>query len=190
MAELFARCDELISFHADTLVYFSLKVGSRPTSIMPSTDYRIRPATMADRKDLSTLVGATFTNYASHYSANPIFQEKDVRDGYIEWATSYLGQETFETLLARTKSDALSGFITMKVDPDMAEIILNGVHPVHQGHGIYAGLLDHALAVGQLRGVDEVVISTQVSNIRAIRTWIRGGFTLDFSINTIHVMRR
>ena len=190
VAGLFARCDDAISFHADTLVYFSLKVGSRPTLILPSTDYRIRPAIVADREDLSALVGASFTNYASHYSANPIFKEQAIRDGYIEWARSYLGQASFETLLARTKSDALSGFITMKVDPDLAEIILNGVDPAYQGQGIYTGLLDHALNVGQLRGVDEVVISTQVSNYRVIRTWIRAGFTLECSLNTIHFMRR
>jgi len=190
MAGLLARCDDFISFHADTLVYFSQKVGSQPTSIFPSTDYRIRSAVLADRDDLSALVGASFTNYTSHYSANPIFKEQDIRDGYIEWATSYLGQASFETLLALTDSDALTGFITMKVDHDAAEIILNGVHPTYQGRGVYTGLLNHILIVAQLRGVDEVVISTQVSNFRVIRSWIRAGFTLECSLNTIHVMRR
>jgi ribosomal protein S18 acetylase RimI-like enzyme len=190
VAELFARCDDVISFQVDTLVYFSLKVSSRPTLILPSTDYPIRPATVADREDLSALFGASFTNYTSHYAANPIFKEQDIRDGYIEWATSYLEQASFETLLARTESDALSGFITMKIDPDVAELILSGVHPTYHGQGIYTSLVDHALNVGQLHGVDEVVTSTQVSNFRVIRTWIRAGFTLECSLNTIHFMRR
>lgn len=190
VAGLFAQCDDIISFHADTLVYFSLKVGSRPTLTLPPAEYQIRRAVLGDRDDLSALVGASYTNYTSHYSANPIFKEQDIRDGYIEWATSCLGQAEFETLLALTNSHALSGFIAMRVDPDVAEIVLNGVHPTCQGQGVYTCLLNRALIVAQLRGVDEVAISTQVSNFRVIRLWIRVGFTLECALNTIHVMRR
>jgi len=189
LAGQIAQHAELFSFHADTLVYFSLDVASKPESITLPTKYRSRLAVSADRSILVRIAESAFNGYDSHYAANSKFNQVDIRDGYVEWVASCLGAQSYETLVTLTDFDSVSGFAVIKFGHGVAEIVLNAVDQDFQGSGVYGDLLEHIFHLISGRGIEELVVSTTVSNFRAIRAWIRAGFTLDFSLSTIHVMK-
>ena len=192
LASQIAQHAELFSFHADTLVYFSLNVTSKTESITLPTESRSRTAVPADWSTLVGIAESAFNGYNSHYAANSKFNQVDIRDGYVEWVASCLGAQSYETLVTLTDSDSdlISGFAVIKFGHGVAEIVLNAVGQDSQGSGVYGDLLKHIVQVSSGRGNEELVVSTTVSNFRAIRAWIRAGFTLDFSLNTIHVMKK
>jgi len=189
LANQFAQRAELVSFHADTLVYFSLNVASKPRSFTLPTKYRSRLAVSGDRSILVRIAESAFSGYNSHYAANSRLNQVDIRDGYVEWVASCLGAKSYETLVTLTESDSVSGFAVIKFDHGVAEIVLNAVDQDSQGTGVYGDLLEYVIHLISGRDCKELVVSTTVSNFRAIRAWIRAGFTLEFSLNTIHIMK-
>ncbi len=93
------------------------------------------------------------------------------------------------TVIVEDRSENKVGFALVAFDGDLAEIELNGIHPDAQGQGAYSALLEWLSNHLAERGVKKLCISTQIQNERVIRAWIRSGFNLDFSLNTVHLMR-
>lgn len=169
--------------HADTLLYFSRDLS----------DARIDGANIhsdvVDLDLLRNLAQRTFASYKNHYSSNSKIPEHAVRDGYVEWLTRLLSQSTTRTFVVE-EVGAYVSFVLACGLPEMnaAEIVLNGTHPDYESRGHYSRLLAMALSSFKSSGAERVWISTQASNRRAIRAWIRLGFNFEYAIDTYHLM--
>ena len=159
------------------------------TNSQKSNDWHFRKADVSDNNEIQNLSEIIFEDYPNHYRANSHLRSEDIRDGYVEWARVGLLDQKKLTVVVEDRSAKKVGFALVAFDDDVAEIELNGIHPDAQGQGAYSSLLDWLANHLAERGVKKLCISTQIQNERVIRVWIRSGFNLEFSLNTVHLMR-
>jgi GNAT superfamily N-acetyltransferase len=174
------------TIHADTLLYFQKSLTSTSPLPQPHSMGLLQESELAAYQQL---VREVFPNYANHYSANPMLDQALCLEGYVEWTSSLLNNNTSHVFVSRTSSGKLASFIAIQGDGKIAEIALNGTDPGSQGAGIYSDLLTFACAELGAMGFTEINTSTQSSNDKVIRTWIRNGFNYVTAINTFHVIR-
>ena len=174
------------TIHADTLLYFQKSLSS--TSPSPQTR-SMGLLKASEHTAFQQLVRDVFLNYVNHYSANPMLEQALCLEGYVEWASSLLISGTGHVFVSRTSAGQLASFIAIQGDGKTAEIALNGTAPGSQGSGIYLDLLTFACAELGAMGFTEINTSTQSSNDKVIRTWIRNGFNYVTAINTYHIIR-
>ena len=174
------------TIHADTLLYFQKSLSS--TSPSPQTQ-SMGLLQASEHTAFQQLVREVFPNYANHYSANPMLDQALCLEGYVEWASSLLNNDSGYVFVSRTSLGKLASFIAIQGDGKTAEIALNGTDPGSQGAGMYSDLLTFACAELGAMGFTEINTSTQSSNDKVIRTWIRNGFNYVTAINTFHVIR-
>ena len=174
------------AIHADTLLYFHKSISSTSSS---NHSHGMGLLQESEHAAYQQLVRDVFPNYANHYSANPMLDQALCLEGYVEWASSLLINDSGHVFVSRTSSDKLASFIAIQRDGKTAEIALNGTAPSSQGSGIYSDLLTFACAELGAMGFTEINTSTQSSNDKVIRTWIRNGFNYVTAINTFHVIR-
>ncbi|WP_206060952.1 GNAT family N-acetyltransferase [Nonomuraea basaltis] len=169
---------------ADTLVYWRLPAGE---GRRPEPEGDIHATELTSAAMVRALVSEIFVRYGNHYLANPLFGAAAALEGYQEWA---LRSTAAGKCLALTDDSRVCGIATLEEDESTTEILLAGVVPAVQGHGLYAHLLraveDRALG----RGAAEVVISTQGHNTRVQRAWTRYGFVPVQTLLTVHLIRR
>ena len=179
-----------IVFQADALVYFykNLNLDIQEKPIVGPWVFRYGGA--LDRSQIEGLSEIIFEDYPNHYRANSWLRMEDIRDGYVEWAQVGLSDPEKFTIIVEDKDAKQIGFALISFDGDTAEIELNGIHPQAQGRGAYGSLLSWLSNHLATRGVKKLCISTQIQNERVIRAWIRAGFNLEFSLNTVHLMQR
>ena len=190
LAQKLALIKGMVVYQADTLVYFAKEIGSSNTKIEPIRDWQFREAQSSDNSDLVQLSRIIFEEYPSHYRANELLSSVAIRDGYAQWAQVGLQDSKKLTVLVESPEAKVVGFALISFDGDTAEIELNGIHPEAQGRGAYGSLLSWLSSHLATRGVKKLSISTQIQNERVIRAWIRAGFNLEFSFNTVHLMQR
>lgn len=178
-----------IVFQADALVYFYKYLNSDIREKLVDGPWIFRYGDASDKSKIETLSKIIFEDYPNHYSANSWLETEDIRDGYAEWAQVGLNDSAKLTVIIEDNKAKQIGFALISFDGDTAEIELNGIHPQAQGRGAYGSLLSWLSTHLATRGVKKLCISTQIQNERVIRAWIRAGFNLEFSLNTIHLMK-
>ena len=187
--QLVIRTDRVV-FQADALVYFYkyLNLDNQEKFMVGPWVFRFGEA--SDRSRIEALSKIIFEDYPNHYRANSWLRMEDIRDGYVEWAQVGLSDPKKLTIIIEDNNSKQIGFALISFDGDTAEIELNGIHPDAQGRGAYGSLLSWLSSYLATRGVKKLSISTQIQNERVIRAWIRAGFNLEFSFNTVHLMQR
>ena len=189
LAQKLAEIQGCVVYQADTLVYFARDIDSLNAEVIQNAGWLFREAQTSDSVELSQLSKIIFEEYPNHYRANDSLSSDAIRDGYGEWAQVGLKDLKKLTVLVESPDAEVIGFALVAFDGDVAEIELNGIHPDSQGKGAYSSLLDWLANHLAERGVTKLCISTQIQNERVIRAWIRAGFNLEFSLNTVHLMR-
>ena len=189
LAQKLSEIKERVVYQADTLVYFARDIGSLDEKVIRSQDWLFREARSSDSAELSQLSKAIFEEYPNHYRANDSLSSDAIRDGYAQWAQVGLEDLKKLTVFVENVDAKVIGFALISFDGDTAEIELNGIHPQAQGRGAYGSLLSWLSTHLATRGVKKLCISTQIQNERVIRAWIRAGFNLEFSLNTVHLMK-
>jgi ribosomal protein S18 acetylase RimI-like enzyme len=181
--EWLAGLNEWRCLHADTLVYFSRELSDLDTDRQEIT------GDIVNRDQLQLLARRTFATYRNHYSSNSRIPESAVQEGYSEWLHALLSDPAARTFVTAEDGEYLSFVLTYELATiRSAEIVLNGTHPDHESHGHYSRLVARALRSFKSTGAEKVWISTQASNRRVIRAWIRLGFNFEHAINTYHLM--
>ena len=189
LAQKLSEIKERVVYQADTLVYFARDIGSLDEIVIRSQDWLFREARSSDSAELSQLSKVIFEEYPNHYRANDSLSSDAIRDGYAQWAQVGLEDLKKLTVFVENVDAKVIGFALISFDGDTAEIELNGIHPQAQGRGAYGSLLSWLSTHLATRGVKKLCISTQIQNERVIRAWIRAGFNLEFSLNTVHLMQ-
>ena len=189
LAQKLSEIKERVVYQADTLVYFAKDIDSLDEKVVRSQDWLFREARSSDSAELSQLSKVVFEEYPNHYRANDSLSSDAIRDGYAQWAQVGLEDLKKLTVFVENVDAKVIGFALISFDGDTAEIELNGIHPQAQGRGAYGSLLSWLSTNLATRGVKKLCISTQIQNERVIRAWIRAGFNLEFSLNTVHLMK-
>ena len=189
LAQKLSEIKERVVYQADTLVYFAKDIDSLDEKVIRSQDWLFREARSSDSAELSQLSKVIFEEYPNHYRANDSLSSDAIRDGYAQWAQVGLEDLKKLTVFVENVDAKVIGFALISFDGDTAEIELNGIHPQAQGRGAYGSLLSWLSTHLATRGVKKLCISTQIQNERVIRAWIRAGFNLEFSLNTVHLMK-
>ena len=190
LARALAEISNKISFQADTLVYFSKNLKSIVESRNTSENLKLVTAGSNDEARVIDLARVAFRGYPNHYQSNPALDSKSILDGYIEWATTGLNNPDKLTVIFEDQNSNAIAFALVAFGKEGAEIELNGVHPEFQNQGVYSALLESLMMQLANQKVEKLSISTQIQNTRVIRAWIKAGFSLDFSLNTYHLIAR
>jgi len=195
---LIARCDsaEIELVHAmeecrfqlmDTLVYFSHKAISAYPVKLPD-GYIWRVASEQDADLIECCAKMAFKNYFGHYHADPKLSTIASDMVYSSWAhASCLSQSVADVVLLICKDDRVVAFLTLKkLEKKSAEIVLNGVHPQYQAHGLYTSLIQLAKNWCSENEISQLLVSTQITNTAPQKVWCRHGFEPRNSIYTFH----
>jgi GNAT superfamily N-acetyltransferase len=172
------------AFLTDTLVYYRGLTSTFEPSPAPSIPVRLCQAT--DRAALEAIARASFAGFFGHYHADPRLDPTAATEGYVEWASSALADNSSVVLVSETDG-RLSGFLTArKLDGKTWEILLNGVAPEFQRRGIYAALFHEIGCRARREGASELLVSTQLANFAPQKVWARAGLALDHALYTFH----
>ena len=174
----------LTSWIADTLIYFSLDVQPPKTR---EDSFHLEETSGEDER-LMPIIKSSFPHYINHYAANRRLRDLPLEEAYFDWITGTgadKGDRVY--LLLDSHHNALAFASTSEVDQTTTEWTLSGVHPDHQGKGVYQSVISHLAHLTRSRGQSTLVTSTQASNVPSMRGFIRGGFLPEFSLNTLHI---
>ncbi len=197
---LIARCatEDMPTVHAleaagcrlmDTLLYFrrSLAEGAPPA---PVTGDRvaIRPARPEDAPRIEKIAADAFSGYGGHFHADPRLDRGACDAVYTSWArSSVLSRDVADEVLVAEVGGTVAGFLTLKfATPEIGEGPLYGVATEFQGQGLGGAMIAQGLRWFQTRGAAWMQMSTQVTNTRSQRVWLRLGFSPSHSCYTFH----
>lgn len=172
---------------ADTLVYYTRKRLDGSAPALPA-GYRWRLATPADADAVERLAGLTFAGYAGHYHADARLDRAAADAVYADWAAnSCRSAAVADAVIVLEDESGLAAFATLKDrGQGVFEGVLFGVHPQHQGRGLYNGLMQLAQHWAAARGFGQMLVSTQVTNLSVQKVWCRLGFEPSASYYTLH----
>lgn len=176
-------------FLADTLVYFANRCMEYTDVLLPKgVSWRV--ATSDDARLLEKMAAKSFKDYKSHYHADLSLNRHDCDLVYSSWAANCcLMPNVADVVFLLSLADGIIGFIAVKItDPNVktAEIVLNGVDPDFQRHGLYFSLMSLVKNWAVENGIQKMVISTQITNVSAQKVWCRQGFEPSHSFYTFH----
>lgn len=193
---LVARCDagELAAAQAledaggrlmDVLVYWG-RALDRPAEPPGAAVRLLRPG---DAPAVRQVASRAFQGYLGHYHADPRLDRAKCDEAYASWAErSCADPGVASKVLVAEHDGQLAGFLTLLPrGSDEQEIVLNGVDPAFQRHGLYRALVLAAIGHARDAGARRLVVSTQLINLGVQKTWARLGFELAQSHYTFHL---
>jgi len=171
----------------DTLIYFSrnIRTGRIPRARPGITVRGYRPG---DEDVIRRIAGECFHDYLGHYHSDSRLDRKKCDEVYADWALrSCLSRDPADVVIVACVRDDIAGFGTMHMnDSRQGEGLLFGVSPSFRGQGVYRAIMIHCLNWCAERGLEEMTISTQVTNLASQKTWIRLGFEPVSAFYTFH----
>jgi GNAT superfamily N-acetyltransferase len=175
------------AFLCDTLLYYTRKTLQPQAPALPQ-GYGWRLATAADADAVERLARLTFRGYAGHYHADPRLADATCDLVYADWAAnSCRSTAVADAVIVLESADGLVAFATLKErGTPLFEGVLFGVHPQHQGRGLYQALMQLAQHWGSKHGFGAMTVSTQVVNLAVQKVWCRLGFEPSGSYYTFH----
>ncbi len=174
----------------DTLLYFrrDLTADVPPMPAM-AAPVALRAARPEDADRVEAIAAEAFTGYGGHFHADPRLERAACDAVYTSWArASVLSRDVAdEVLVAEVAGGEVAGFLTLKFATlEIGEGPLYGVAAEHQGQGLGGALMALGLRWLQARGATWMQMSTQVTNTRSQRVWLRLGFEPSHSSYTFH----
>ena len=140
---------------------------------------------------VDAVIADSFAGYGNHYLANPLLDPDAVLAAYRDWARRSLEASRRDVLVLRAAGTPI-GVATCVASRDgisHLEVLLAGVVSAAQGGGMYAVLLAGCALEARRRGLQRLIISTQVHNIRVQRAWARLGLHPFAAVETVHAVR-
>jgi ribosomal protein S18 acetylase RimI-like enzyme len=124
------------------------------------------------------IAAQAFQGYYGHYHADPRLDQAACDAAYISWAErSCLDRSVADEVLVAELDEQLVGFLTLRFNSQQElEIVLNGVSSGAQKRGVYRDLVAHALKYALAQQAQQLIVSTQITNLAAQKVWVRLGF--------------
>ncbi|MBA2817585.1 dTDP-4-amino-4,6-dideoxy-D-galactose acyltransferase [Candidatus Pantoea persica] len=99
---------------------------------------------------------------------------------YAQWIENAVrGTFDHQCLIASDEAGALQGFISLREVEDDVRVGLLGVLPQAQGNGVGQRLLLASADWGRVRQLNRLRVATQLSNLTAMRLYLRSGARLE-----------
>lgn len=173
--------------HVDTLVCYQASLRRHEINATRN-DIELEILTESKRDKLKKLIPIIFDSYKNHYYSNPIFEPDKIKEGYVEWAESYIASEDKISWLVRVDGE-LAGFATCSYDEESNECegVLYGVLPEFSGRGVYSDIIRLTQSYFKEKDFSHMWVSTQIQNYAVQKVWLREGFCLKKSYETYHV---
>lgn len=148
------------------------------TSAIDNGTYQQRLATTADIPLLRSVAARAFA--LSRFRA-PWYDPQDSGRFYALWAEkAVLGTFDHQCLLVMNTFGQPAGFVTLRdLQDGSARIGLLAVFPDAQGKGIGSLLMSAAKQWCQSHGLQRLRVATQMSNVAALRLYIRSGASIE-----------
>lgn len=157
----------------DTLTYWK---GSTDVKPHPLEGYTMRPLEEKDQWRIDQLAREAFQGYKGHYFNDPRTQSQST-DVYVEWAQS------LHDGVVILKDGYIVAFGQFS---EPCELTLGGVTEKHNGKGLYTAFATACAHWGRQRGVDTIVISTQITNLAVQNVWAKLGLKPYKHVYTLH----
>jgi GNAT superfamily N-acetyltransferase len=171
----------------DTLVYFGFDLTKK---VIPqyAGEFVVRPVQPRDKAQVRTLALAAFQGYAGHYHTDSRLDRTKCDETYGSWAErSVTSKKAADEVLVAEHDRSLVGFATLRLNSAKeAEGILYAVAPHYQKRGVCPALMVHSLQWCRSQGVEQMLISTQITNVSMQKVWCRVGFEPSHSYYTFH----
>ncbi|QGX92759.1 dTDP-4-amino-4,6-dideoxy-D-galactose acyltransferase [Tatumella sp. TA1] len=136
----------------------------------------IRVARYSHIEALRQLAGPLFTE--SRFRA-PWFDQDLTQQFYAQWIDNAVqGIFDHQCLISVDQQGAIAGFVSLREVDEGARIGLLGVANTHRGAGVGRQLLLAAADWARSKGLTELHITTQLSNLAAMRLYLRHGARL------------
>lgn len=171
----------------DTLSYYERDLVELP---IPTNTGRIvvRPLRPGEDDEVKRIAGESFRQYVGHYHADSRLDRTKCDEAYISWAERSCGSSPIaDEVLVAELDGSIEGFLTLRLPrPQEGEGVLFAVAPAVQGQGIGQALMIHAMQWFRSMNAIRMVISTQITNIAAQKSWTRIGFEMSHAYYTFH----
>lgn len=171
----------------DTLVDYRIEIAG-DAALPECKGFALRAAGAPDIEEIRGLARRIFTNYPSHYTADPRLDPGAVGEGYAEWAASHVGGKSREAIVALI-GGKIVGFSAVEFDKEnlSGRLALVGIDEAARGKGIYPAFLRHHLARCKEQGGRNFFAATQITNFRSQKAWLRAGFEPYAIEHTFHL---
>ncbi|MEP6632911.1 MAG: GNAT family N-acetyltransferase [Luteimonas sp.] len=175
--------------NAGVLVYYTMDLANYEPPPLRNSDLHITPTMQSDDEELAQLVDISFDGYVSHYLANPLFAPDKALAGYREWTLSHrLDNGRTASWVAR-RNGRIVAFACCEFD--RANRVCNGgiygVLPGESKGGLFGDLIRYTQRHFKAQGFSEMRMSTKVDNFAVQKVWIREGYHLYATYDTLHV---
>ena len=171
----------------DTLIYYERNLVKAP---VPKYSGRVvvRPLQSGEKNDVKRIAGDSFREYIGHYHADSRLDRTKCDEAYMSWAArSCDSSQIADEVLVAELDGTIEGFLTLRfINPQEGEGALFAVASNAQGMGIGQALIIHAMQWFRSRSASRMLISTQIINIAAQKSWARVGFEMSHAHYTFH----
>lgn len=122
----------------------------------------------------------------SRFRLDSRFSDKDFKSLYQKWVDNSLSFEFADEVLIFKSSNIIYGFITYKIEKDVAQIGLLGVCKTHQGRGVGSQLVAALEKRLIFKSVNKLLVKTQLQNIEACNFYKKLNFEVKKEIYVSH----
>jgi hypothetical protein len=183
-----ALCDDYVSIHVDTLMYFVAQ--SLPHGLI-TPRLKLERVSSKEIDQALRMIEEIFRGYRNHYSANPSLQSVTATAAYQDWLSASLDTRGTSAYFVVDEEEKRHGMCLLdEMQDSLIEILLAGILEESRNVGHYQEMLKAIQAHAHHSAKSSVAISTQSSNVTAMRAWCRVGFLPTVSMNTFHIQRR
>lgn len=187
------------------LVYLFVEGDEQPAGVLPDQ----YAATLVDRKYIFRTTDLSCTEYGSEvvpYEGPPqalfdlAFQagehsryrmDRNFKTGTFErfyrtWIVNSVEHRIADYVFVYRSKDALSGFVTLKIQDGTASIGLIATDGALRGRGIGTELVNACKHMASRHGAQALTVATQKANVAACAFYIRCGMTLHAKSTVYH----
>ena len=133
---------------------------------------------IATEIDLNSLLKVSNDMFKFSRFRSPWFKTHQANEFYGVWIKNAI-LSIYDDICFIVKNESeIKGFITLKKNKKTVSIGLVGVSSKYQGHGVGHILLNIAESYASNFGFSHVSVSTQLSNISAIKLYLKAGYSL------------
>ncbi|MCX5794447.1 MAG: GNAT family N-acetyltransferase [Elusimicrobia bacterium] len=173
---------------ADTLVYYQRLLPGGLDGV-PEPSIEVRPLRRGEERPVRELARRAFRGYPGHYRCDGRLPRRACDEVYADWAyrearAHHRGERCVRVA---ERNGHVAGFLSIRFNsPQEAEGVLFAVCPRLGRQGVGQTLMRDGVAFCAGRRARRMIISTQVTNLRSQRCWIRCGFEPLRFVHTFH----
>ncbi|HOS97585.1 MAG TPA: GNAT family N-acetyltransferase [Deltaproteobacteria bacterium] len=172
----------------DTLVYYAFRLDGASIPGGAPDGLSVGPVRPGEEHRVRDIARESFSGYLGHYHADPRLDPGLCDEVYTDWAyRSCIDARAADAVIVARSGDEPAGFGTMRAnDAATGEGLLFAVAPAFRGRGVYRAVMLGCLDWCRAGGMEQMIISTQVTNLASQKTWSRLGFEPASSWYTFH----